>query len=173
MRYLILPVLGNEDHRELKQCLVPLCEPLCRLIVTEGHRFRDYMLRDRFQIVKIAWRRLPALYWYESLPKGIATLAGSGQPSLLDIPDEFGESLQVLDMPEDFAWPSSAGDCDLLVLSNADFVRDSSPPQPNLWVLWSTTLLEDGDGYDYHSTAAPLSFFEQYLASSLQLLCER
>ena len=164
MRYLILPVLGNEDHQELNYCLVPWCESLCRFVVTEAHRFRSYMLGDRRHIVRISWQGLPALYWYESLPAAVAALAGEDGECLPETPDEFGEPLRLVDVPDDFAWPSSEGESDVLVLSNADFVREPLLPQPNLWVLWSATLIEDGDGYDYHSSAVPLPVFERCLS---------
>jgi hypothetical protein len=172
MRYLILPVLGNADHQELDYCVLPWCEPLCRFVVSEAHRFRDYMLRDRFQIVKIAWQGLPAVHWYESLPPAVASLPGEDGERLPDAVDEFEYPLRYVQVPDDFAWPPSEGDCSLLVLSNADFLREPIPRQPNLWVLWSTTLLEDGDGYDYHSNAVPLSAFEQYPASVSGLGCD-
>ncbi len=172
MRYLILPVLGNEDHQELAYCVVPWCETLWSFVVSEARRLQGYMLRDRFQALETAWQGLPALYWYESLPQAIATQTDEDGQYLPDAVDEFAYLLRVVDVPDDFVWPAGEGESHVLVLSNADFVRQPVPPQPNLWVLWSATVLEDGDGYDYHSTAVPLSVFQRQLASVSRLGCE-
>lgn len=162
MRYLILRVPGHEYHQDLCYCLVPLCEPVCRFVTTEAQRFLGYMLRDRFQVTSILWEGLPALYWYETLP---AAIADTGGYRLLDARDEFDEELQVLDVPDDFPWPPSEAEDDLLLLSNADFLRQPAPQQPLLWVLWSAVLIKGNEGYDYHCTAVPLSVFEQSPAS--------
>ncbi|MCY2991696.1 MAG: hypothetical protein NTY19_28055 [Planctomycetota bacterium] len=53
MRYLILQVHGHEYHEDLRYGLVPLCEPLCRFVATEGHRFLSYMVRDRFHVTSL------------------------------------------------------------------------------------------------------------------------
>ena len=165
MRYLILQVHGNEYHEDLRYCLVPLCEQLCRFVATEGHRFLNYMVRDRFHVTSLLWKGLPALWWYESLPPTISAVADSDGTRPLDACDEHGELLRVVDLPDDFTWPPSEGEDDLLLLSNADFIRQPAPQQPHPWVLWSAVLIKDDDGYDYHSVAVPLSVFEQSLAS--------
>jgi len=165
MRYLILRVPGHEYHQDLCYCLVPLCEPVCRFVATEAQRFLSYMLRDRFHVTSILWEGLPALYWYETLPAAIAALADTDKSRLLDARDEFDEELRVLDLPDDFAWPPSEAENDLLLLSNADFVRQPAPESPCLWVLWSAVLIRGNEGYDYHCAAVPLSVFQQSLAS--------
>ena len=165
MRYLILRFPGHEYHQDLCYCLVPLCEPVCRFVTTEAQRFLGYMLRDRFHVTHIQWQDLPALYWYETLPAAIAAIADTGGYRLLDARDEFDEELQVLDVPDDFPWPPSEAENDLLLLSNADFLRQPTPQPPLLWVLWSAVLIKGNEGYDYHCTAVPLSVFAQSLAS--------
>ena len=90
MRYLILQVHGNEYHEDLRYCLVPLCEPLCRFVATEGHRFLNYMVRDRFHVTSLLWKGLPALWWYESLPPTISAVADSDDTRPLDACDEHG-----------------------------------------------------------------------------------
>ncbi len=172
MRYLILPVLGNEYHQELNYCVVPWCQPLRKFIASEAQRFLDYMLRDRFQALETAWRDLPALYWYECLPQALQTWTDEDDQHLPDAVDEFEYPLRFVDVPDDFVWPAGEGESQALLLSNADFVRQPLPPEPNLWVLWSATLIEDGDGYDYHSTAVPFSIFQQQLASLSRLHCQ-
>jgi len=165
MRFLILQVPGSEYHDDLRYCLVPLCEPVCRFVTTEARRFQSYMLRDRFHVTHIQWQDLPALRWYESLPPAIAAVVDSGEARPLEACDEYDEQLRVLEVPDDFAWPPSEGENDLLLLSNADFVRQPAPQPLHLWVLWSAVLIEGSDGYDYHCAAVPLSVFEQSLAS--------
>lgn len=166
MRYLILQVPGHEYHQDLRYCLVPLCEPVCRFVTTEANRFQSYMLRDRFHVTNILWEDLPAVHWYESLPTAIAATDGK---CLLEAHDEFDEELRVLDLSDDFAWPPSEAENDLLLLCNADVIRQPPPQPPLLWVLWSAVLIKGNEGYDYHCAAVPLSVFEQSLASCLWL----
>ena len=101
-------------------------------------------------------------------PAAVATLAHQDITYMRDTRDEFGEAVQVLDVPDDLVWPPSEAENDVLLLSNADFVRRQTP-RPLLWVLWSAVLIEGNAGYDYHCTAVPLSVFEQSLANDLQL----
>jgi len=165
MRFLILQVPGSECHDDLRYCLVPLCEPVCRFVTTEARRFQSYMLRDRFHVTHIQWQDLPALRWFESLPPAIGAGVDSGEARPLQACDEYDEQLRVVEVPEDVVWPPSEGENDLLLLSHADFVRQPAPQPLHLWVLWSAVLIEGSDGYDYHCAAVPLSVFEQSLAS--------
>ncbi|NLF70568.1 MAG: hypothetical protein GX575_16175 [Candidatus Anammoximicrobium sp.] len=98
------------------------------------------------------------------MPAAVAALADTDKSCLLDARDEFDEELRVLDQPDDFGWPPSEAENDLLLLSNADFVRQPAPESPCLWVLWSAVLIKGNEGYDYHCAAVPLSVFQQSLA---------
>jgi hypothetical protein len=170
MHYLMLQVHKYEYFEELSYCFVPLCEQVCRFVISEGRRFLGYMLHDRFHVASILWQDFPALYWYESLPASIASIAEAKGLFLLDARDDFNEEIQVIDLPDSFSWPDSQGYDELLMLSNANFVAPRAPQRDDdLLVLWSAQRGEGAQGYDYHSAALPLFVFEQYLTDSLRL----